>query len=630
MCGIVGYIGHQECTPILIGGLRRLEYRGYDSAGVAVLPTADPAIANGRSSDRVTRVVRCRGKLGNLEGLLRADPTRGQVGIGHTRWATHGRPSDENAHPHRHGSVSVVHNGIIENHLALRTRLCESGHVFSSETDTEIIAHLIDDELRALAAAGAPGDLREAVRRALQHVRGAYAIVVLSDACPDRIIAAKNASPLVLGIGEGENFVASDIPALLPYTRRVIFLEEGDIADIARGGIEVIDLSGNAITKTARDIPWTSGMSEKAGYKHFMLKEIHEQARAVTDTLRGRLRLADADAHLDGIELSAESARRVTIIACGTSWHAGLVGKFLIEELARIPVEVDLASEYRYRNPVVRRGDLLVAISQSGETADTLAAVKEARARGARVVCISNVVESSIARASDHALYTHAGPEIGVASTKAFTTQLAALTLLAIHLGRRARAIGVPGAISECDAAALVRELMTIPQKMSDVLGQSPQAQVLARRYGNARSVLFLGRGNQHPIALEGALKLKEISYIHAEGFAAGEMKHGPIALVAPDVPVVVVAPRGPGYDKVMSNLSEVKAREGKIIAIANAGDRDIGALADEVILIPETLPALQPLLTVLPLQLLAYYIADFKGTDVDQPRNLAKSVTVE
>ncbi|MSP62697.1 MAG: glutamine--fructose-6-phosphate transaminase (isomerizing) [Myxococcales bacterium] len=611
MCGIVGYIGDRECTPILIEGLRRLEYRGYDSAGVAVLePDSAGTLA--------TRVVRCRGKLGNLEKLLRDSPPTGRVGMGHTRWATHGRPSDENAHPHKHGSVSVVHNGIIENYLALRASLSARGHKFTSETDTEIIAHLVDDELKA------GGGLREAVRRALAQVQGAYAIVVLSDAAPGSIIAAKNASPLVLGVGEGENFVASDVPAILAHTRQMMFLEEGEIAELTRGGIAICDLAGKAIQRIPRTIQWSSVMAEKAGYKHFMLKEIHEQDRAVTDTLRGRVSIEKADALLDGIELAPSEMKKLTLIACGTSWHAALVGKFLIEQIARIPVEVDLASEYRYRDPIIGPGDLLLAISQSGETADTLAAVKEARGKGATVMCIANVVDSSIPRACHHALYTHAGPEIGVASTKAFTTQLAALVLLAIHLGRRS------GALDEARAATLIREFMAIPQKMADVFGHSPQIQVIARRYGKARDFLFLGRGNNYPIALEGALKLKEISYIHAEGYAAGEMKHGPIALIDEHMPVVVVCPKGPGYEKVMSNLAEVKARDGKIIAIATRGDSDIGAIADEVILIPDAPAPLLPLLTVLPLQLLAYHIADFKGTDIDQPRNLAKSVTVE
>ncbi len=613
MCGIVGYIGERECTPILIEGLRRLEYRGYDSAGIAALePGADHKLT--------TRVVRCRGKLGNLEGLLRDSRPVGRVGMGHTRWATHGRPSDENAHPHKFGTVSVVHNGIIENYLSLRSALAARGHKFSSETDTEIIAHLVDDELKETPGVG----LREATRRALAQVHGAYAIVVLSDLTPDSLVAAKNASPLVLGLGDGENFVASDVPAILAHTKRMMFLEEGEIAELTRGGIEVIDLAGNAVKRTPRSIEWSSVMAEKAGYKHFMLKEIHEQDRAVTDTLRGRVSIEKSDALLDGVDLDPRELRKLTIIACGTSYHAGLVGKFLIEQIARVPVEVDLASEYRYRDPIIGPGDLLLAISQSGETADTLAAVKDARAKGARVMCIANVVDSSIARACHHSLYTHAGPEIGVASTKAFTTQLAALVLLAIHLGRRS------GALSPEAASTLIREFMAIPHKMADVIGHSPQIQVIARRYGSARDFLFLGRGPNYPIALEGALKLKEISYIHAEGYAAGEMKHGPIALIDENMPVVVVCPKGPGYEKVMSNLVEVKAREGKIIAVATHGDNDIGSIADEVIVIPDAPSHLQPLLTVLPLQLLAYHVADFKGTDVDQPRNLAKSVTVE
>ncbi len=613
MCGIVGYVGERECTPILIEGLRRLEYRGYDSAGVAVL---DPA----KEGLTISRVVRCRGKLSNLENLLREKPPVGRVGIGHTRWATHGRPSDENAHPHKSGVVSVVHNGIIENHALLRDALKAKGRIFSSETDTEIIAHLVDEELKVDAKVG----LREAVRRALKQVQGAYAIVVLSDAQPDQIVAAKNASPLVVGVGEGENFVASDVPAILEHTRKMMFLEEGEIADIRKTGVELTDLEGRKIERAPKEITWSAVSAEKAGYKHFMLKEIHEQARAVTDTLRGRISVEQADAFIDGVELPTQDLKKVTIIACGTSWHAGLVGKFLIEQLARIPVEVDLASEYRYRDPIIGKGDVLIAISQSGETADTLAAVKEARARGARCLCIANVVDSSIPRASHGSIYTHAGPEIGVASTKAFTTQLAALAVLGIHLGRRT------GALKPDAAGALIKELLAIPHKMTDVVGLAPQIQVIARRYGHARDFLFLGRGNNYPIALEGALKLKEISYIHAEGYASGEMKHGPIALIDENMPVLVIAPKGPGYEKIMSNLQEVKAREGKILAVATRGDSDIGALADEVILIPDAPPALQPLLTVLPLQLLAYYVADFKGTDVDQPRNLAKSVTVE
>ena len=607
MCGIVGYIGPRECTPILVEGLRRLEYRGYDSAGIAVL------------EGNTTKIVRTRGKLSALEELVAKAPPKGTVGIGHTRWATHGRPSDENAHPHRVGSVSVVHNGIIENHMALRQRLQAQGRVFSSETDTEIVAHLIDEALKA----GAPS-LLEATRKALAQVEGAYAIVVLWEKDPERLVAAKNASPLVLGLGDGENFVASDIPAILNHTRTMLFLEEGEIAEVTRTGYTLSDLAGKPISRQPKQITWTAVMAEKAGYKHFMLKEIHEQPRAVTDTLRGRLRLEEADVSLDGIDLDAKALRKIFLVACGTSWHAGLCGKFLIEGLARVPVEVDLASEFRYRNPILGPNDLFVAISQSGETADTLAAVREAREKGAKVLAIANVVDSSIPRASHYALYTHAGPEIGVASTKAFTTQLAALVLLAIFLGRRT------GALSAEEARKLLDELLAIPAKMQDVIGGAAQIHVLARRYGNARDFLFLGRGINYPIALEGALKLKEISYLHAEGYPAGEMKHGPIALIDENLPVVVLAPQGPNYEKVLSNLQEVKAREGKVISVVTRGDTEVGAIADEVVLIPPTVQWLQPLLTVLPLQLLAYHIADFKGTDVDQPRNLAKSVTVE
>ncbi len=607
MCGIVGYVGPRESVPILIEGLRKLEYRGYDSAGVAVHEKGE------------TRVVRCQGKLANLEKQLTLTKLVGSVGIGHTRWATHGRPSETNAHPHRVGGVSVVHNGIIENHMILRQRLMATGRKFSSETDTEIVAHLVDAELKAGVK-----ELGDAVRNALKQVEGAYALVVLSDSHPDRLVCAKVASPMVLGVGEGENFVASDIPAILSHTRNMIFLEDGQVAELTAQRVAITDLAGRTMSPPVKNVVWNSTQAEKNGFKHFMLKEIHEQPRAVTDTLRGRLELEQHDALLDEVQLDPASIKKILIVACGTSNHAGMVGKFMIEQLARIPVECDLASEFRYRDPIVGPGDLVIAVSQSGETADTLAAVKEAKAKGARILSIANVVDSSIPRASDGALYTHAGPEIGVASTKAFTTQLIALALIALHLGRK------NGKLSKDAAKAFIDELLQLPHKMKDVADQAAPLQVLARRYGNARDFLFLGRGINHPIALEGALKLKEISYIHAEGYSAGEMKHGPIALIDEHMPVVVIAPKGPGYEKVMSNLTEVKAREGKIIAIASRGDQEIGSIADEVILIPECASVLSPLLTVVPLQLLAYYVADFKGTDVDQPRNLAKSVTVE
>jgi glutamine---fructose-6-phosphate transaminase (isomerizing) len=607
MCGIVGYVGQREATPILVNGLKKLEYRGYDSAGLAV------------AGGDTLQVVRCRGKLAGLEAMVQRDPPRGSCGIGHTRWATHGRPSEANAHPHRVGSVAVVHNGIIENYLALRARLEVAGRRFSSETDTEIVAHLIDEALQE----GAP-TLAGALRMALRQVHGAYALAVVSDQHPGQILAAKVASPLVIGLGKGETFLASDVPAFLEHTREVVFLDEGDIVEITSAGAKITDLDGNPISRPTKTITWDAAQAEKGGYPHFMLKEIHEQPRAIADTLRARLRLESSDADLDGFEIDARSLRRVVLLACGTSYHAGLVGKFLIEGASRIPCEVDLASEFRYRDPVVGPNDLVIAISQSGETADTLAAVKEARTRGSQVLAISNVVDSAIARASQGALYTHAGPEIGVASTKCFTAQLAALSLVAIHLGRRT------GTLAAEAARWMLQELSGIPQKMTEALESLGDMAELAQYYKDARDFLFLGRGTNYPIALEGALKLKEISYIHAEGYAAGEMKHGPIALVDDGVPVVVLAPRGPGYEKVLSNLAEVRARNGHIIAIATQGDKQIAGLCDRVLMIPDAPPILQPFLTVLPLQLMSYAIALAKGNDVDQPRNLAKSVTVE
>src|SRR5215468_4724138 len=615
MCGIIGYIGNRQATPILIGGLRKLEYRGYDSAGISVIdPTGQGGLADGRA-----RVVRCRGKLSALEDKLVKEPAPGTIGMGHTRWATHGRPSDENSHPHRAGSITVIHNGIIENHLALRAELVAAGAHFSSETDTEIFAHLVDRAMQA----GAP-DLTTAVRRALAKVRGSYAFVVMSDKEPGTLVAAKNSSPLVVGLGDGENFVASDVTAILSETRRVIFIDEGEVVTVTRAGVSITDFDGKPKIREAKTITWSAVQAEKGGFKHYMLKEIHEQPRAVADTLVGRVDLEHDDVLLDGIDLDVSKLKRVIFIACGTSYHASLVGEFLIEQLARLPTEVDLASEFRYREPILGAGDLVVAVSQSGETLDTMEAVREAKKKGARVLAISNVVESSIPRLSDHAFYTHAGPEIGVASTKAFTTQLVGMTLLAIYLGRRT------GTLTPERARDLLAELVQLPTKMRDVVESGAQLQVLARRYGHGNGFLFLGRGAQYPIALEGALKLKEISYIHAEGYAAGEMKHGPIALIDEHLPVVVLAPRGPHYDKVVSNLAEVRARQGKVLAVATKGDAEIGGHADDVILVPDSALELQPILTVLPLQLLAYYVADFKGTDIDQPRNLAKSVTVE
>ncbi len=608
MCGIIGYIGTRQATPILIGGLRKLEYRGYDSAGVSV-----------SDGGGASRVVRCRGKLAALEDKLLKEPAAGTIGIGHTRWATHGRPSDENSHPHKVGPISVIHNGIIENHLALRQELSAAGAKFSSETDTEIFAHLVDHAMTA----GAP-DLATAVRRSLAKVRGSYAFVVMSDKEPNTLVAAKNSSPLVVGLGDGENYVASDVTAILSETRRVIFVEEGEMVVVKRDGVTLMDFDGKVHTREAKTITWSAVQAEKGGFKHYMLKEIHEQPRAVADTLVGRLDLANDDVSLDGIELDVSKIKRIIFIACGTSFHASMVGEFLVEALARIPVDVDLASEFRYRDPIVGPGDLVVAVSQSGETLDTMEAIREAKKKGAQVFAISNVVEASIPRLADYAFYTHAGPEIGVASTKAFTTQLVAIALFAIYLGRRT------GSLSKERARVLLAELVALPNKMRDIVESGAQIQAIARRYGNAKGFLFLGRGPQFPIALEGALKLKEISYIHAEGYAAGEMKHGPIALIDEHLPVVVLVPRGPSYEKTVSNLAEVRARQGKVIAIASRGDNEIGSQSDDVIVVPDTALELQAILTVLPLQMLSYYVADFKGTDIDQPRNLAKSVTVE
>ena len=611
MCGIVGYVGPRNASELLIGGLRRLEYRGYDSAGIAV------ADAQGK-----VRVARCRGKLDNLAALVGREPVPGSVGIGHTRWATHGKPSDENAHPHSHAGVAVVHNGIIENHLELREALRQRGHVFASETDTEIFAHLIAEAEGANPTEGLIG----AVRATLKLIHGTYALAVLSERAPNEIIAAKNSSPLVLGLSKGEQFVASDVPALLAQTRDVIFVEEGEVARLTAEGIELFGPDGDLRSRPARRVDWTPLMAEKGGYKHFMHKEIHEQPLAVADTLRGRLRVVEGAVDLDLPLTAAELQKigKVTLLACGTSHHAALLGKTYLEALAKLPAEVDLASEFRHRDPIVPSGSLAIAVSQSGETLDTLAALREARRKGARTLAICNVVESAIAREADAVIYTHAGPEIGVASTKCFTTQLSALFMLAVALGR------LRGELNALQAQEQLAALLKIPHSMEEVLRQEAAIAVISRRHHQARDFLFLGRGPQFPVALEGALKLKEISYIHAEGYAAGEMKHGPIALIDEGVPVVVLATPGPGYDKILGNIEEVRARGGKVIAICVEGDPRVPQLADDTIEVPQAGPLLLPLLTVLPLQLLAYQIADQRGTDVDQPRNLAKSVTVE
>ena len=610
MCGIVGYVGHQEASEIIVEGLRRLEYRGYDSAGIAVL------------QDGTTHMRRAVGKLKNLDRLLLERPLTGRTGLGHTRWATHGRPSEQNAHPHQVDGVTVIHNGIIENYLELKGRLQSAGCQFKSETDTEIMAHLVAVELKK------GGDLEGAVRRALAEVRGAYAFVVMSEAEPERIVVAKSASPIVIGFGEGETFVASDIPACLAHTRKFAFLDDGQMAVIEASGARVSTLAGEPVELEIAQVDWSPVMAEKGGHKHFMHKEIYEQPTAVADTIRGRVSMEDATVFLDGVDASrVQAMTRLVITACGTSWHAGLIGKHMIESLARLPVEVDLASELRYRDAVIDDTTGLLAISQSGETADTLAAIKRAKEDGAIPFAICNVIESSIAReckAAGGVLYTHAGPEIGVASTKAFVTQLVALYLLALHLGR------ARGTLTIEQAREHLERLRELPSHIETVLSHEAGIIAIARRYAKARDFLYLGRGPAYPIALEGALKLKEISYIHAEGYAAGEMKHGPIALIDDKMPVVGIATSGPTYEKTISNLEEVRARDGKLIIVASAGDTSIASIADDVIVVPKTDPLLDPIVSVVPLQLLAYHIADLNGTDVDQPRNLAKSVTVE
>jgi glucosamine--fructose-6-phosphate aminotransferase (isomerizing) len=609
MCGIVGYVGPRETAKVLIEGLKRLEYRGYDSAGIAVFH-------RGRVEIR-----RKEGKLTKLEELIRKETFDGKVGIGHTRWATHGRPSDENAHPHKAGKVAVVHNGIIENYLPLKEILKSKGHVFASETDTEIISHLIDEFLQEGYSPF------EAVKSALDKIKGSYALGILLEGEEHSLIAARKESPLVIGLGQGEYFVASDIPPVLPYTREFVFMEDGEVALLSSQGVKFFNARGDEVTKEPKQVNWNPLMAEKGGYKHFMLKEIFEQPRAVIDTIRGRISEEKGDAILEDVHFDPnflKKMRRINLIACGTSYHAALVGKFLIEGFCRIPVEADIGSEFRYRNPIIEEGHFLVAISQSGETADTLAALREAKRKGAVTLAICNVVESSLAREADHVIYTHAGPEIGVASTKAFTTQLVILFLLALRMGREL------GVLSSEGGKTLIEELVRVPHLMEEMLKTSHEVARIARKYLYARDFLYLGRGINYPIALEGALKLKEISYVHAEGYPAGEMKHGPIALIDREMPVVVLATRNDVYEKVISNIEEVRAREGKIIALASASDREIVNKVDDVIAIPETHPSLTPILLAPPLQLLAYYMADFKGTDVDQPRNLAKSVTVE
>jgi glutamine---fructose-6-phosphate transaminase (isomerizing) len=617
MCGIVGYVGSKPVVALIIDGLRKLEYRGYDSAGVAV------------ARNRELLVRRAPGKLANLVNALKTDPIVGDYGIGHTRWATHGRPTEENAHPHRDctGKIAVVHNGIVENYVELKTKLQKSGHRFATETDTEVIAHLIESLL--------PGrSFEEAAGMALDQLHGSFAVCIISADCPNTIIAARSGPPLILGIGNGEFLVASDVPALLEHTTTMHFMKDGEMAVLSPNGLRLQDFKGQEVQYTPQEIKWSPEMAEKGGYPHFMLKEIFEQPRCLQDTISGRISVESGKIILDEAKLPEEFIAKldhIHIVACGTSWHAALVGKFLIEDLARIPVEIDYGSEFRYRDPLVSSNSLVIAISQSGETADTLAAVREARSKGARILSICNVVGSMLSRESDGTLYIRSGPEIGVASTKAFTCQLAVILLVALYLAQDRKKL------SREQMAQLLSGLVQIPQDIERLLAQSSSYEAIAKTIYQHNNSLYLGRGIHYPIALEGALKLKEISYIHAEGYPAGEMKHGPNALIDRNLPVVALAVRDPKnpksvlrYEKMLSNIEEVRAREGIIIAVASEDDSRISEIAEHVIEIPANCDQLLPILLIVPLQLLAYHIAVLRGCDVDQPRNLAKSVTVE
>jgi glucosamine--fructose-6-phosphate aminotransferase (isomerizing) len=627
MCGIVGYVGKKrDAVPIILDGLRRLEYRGYDSAGIAVA-----------GSGNGLELRRAPGKLRNLEEVIRQQPMHGSYGIGHTRWATHGRPTEENAHPHRDctGRIVVVHNGIVENYLALKRELTAEGHRFVTETDTEIIAHLIEQEIRSAAGSGKTLSLEDAVRRAVRRLTGAFALSVISADEPDKIVVARNGPPAVVGLGEEEYFVASDVPGILHHTRNIYFLSDGDMAILEPSGVRLTDFHGEHIKRDVTRVLWDPIQAEKGGYKHFMLKEIFEQPRSIRDTTLGRISLDTGTVYLSEMKISDDEFRTtsgISIAACGTSWHAALAGKYMIERLARVPVDVDYASEYRYRDPIADAGGIGLLITQSGETADTLAAQREMIAKGAKTIAICNVVGAAVAREAHGTIYTHAGPEIGVASTKAFTAQLIALFLFAMHLAQ------TRGTLNETDSKALMDALNYVPGKIEEILQtRASQCEQLALPYSTARDFLYLGRGIHFPIALEGALKLKEISYIHAEGYPAGEMKHGPNALIDETLPVVVLATKDDAnpdsvlrYEKTLSNIQEVTARAGRVIAIATEGDTHISQLVEHVIFVPHAPELLLPVLEVVPLQLLAYYIAVRRGCDVDQPRNLAKSVTVE
>jgi len=618
VCGIVGYIGPKAVVPLVIDGLRRLEYRGYDSAGIAVV-----------GQDCKLEIRRASGKLKNLEDLLAKSPIEGVYGLGHTRWATHGRPTEENAHPHRDctGDIVVVHNGIIENYLELKHQLIGEGHKFQTETDTEIIAHLLEKYSKNVP-------LEEAVLKTVKLLRGAYALVAMSTRDPNKIVAARLGPPVVIGLGQNEFFVASDIPAILSHTREAFFMGDGEIAILTLKGVRVVDFDNRPVTPKVQHITWDPIMAEKGGFKHFMQKEIFEQPRAVRDTLLGRISQETGKVFLDEMDITEEefrNFREVKIVACGTSWHAALAGKFMIERLAQIPVEVDYGSEFRYRDPIINKNTLVIAISQSGETADTLAAQREARLKGAKILAICNVVGSMLTREANGTIYTHAGPEIGVASTKAFTGQLTALVLTALYLAQ------VRGKLTPALAQTMMQELTRIPHKVETILQRDPDVEELAKKFFRHSDFLYLGRGIHYPIALEGALKLKEISYIHAEGYPAGEMKHGPNALIDENLPVVVIATRDESdaasmtrYEKTVSNLQEVKARDGIVITVVTEGDRLARGSSDHAIEIPTAPELLSPILEIIPLQLLAYHIAVRRGCDVDQPRNLAKSVTVE
>ena len=608
MCGIIGYVGHRNAVQVVIEGLKRLEYRGYDSAGVAFF------------SDKGIEVRRCTGKIKELASLLESENPSSHTTIGHTRWATHGRPSEENAHPHRSGGIVLAHNGIIENYLSLKKKLIEKGYHFTSETDTEVLCHLIHDH--------AKGNLLEdAVRAALKEIKGSYALAVIKEDEPDKIIGVRKDSPLVVGIGDGEYFVASDIPAFLSYSNKVMYLDDGEMAVLTNKGISITDLEGAPLQKKTQTISWSPSMAEKGGYRHFMLKEIYEQPRAIADTLRGRFNAETGEVNMEEFNMTKDelkAAQKIFIVACGTSYHAALIGKYMIEGLVRIPVEVDIASEFRYRKPLIESGDMMIVITQSGETADTLAAQREAKKLGAKVLTICNVLGSTSSREADAVFYTHSGPEIGVASTKAFTTQITGLYLLAIALGRE------KGRLSDAAAKELLGELLMLPGKVEKALAVDEEIKMVAKEFFKATDFLYLGRGVSYPVALEGALKLKEISYIHAEGYPAGEMKHGPIALIDEELPVVVLSPSDNLHEKILSNIQEVKSRGGKIITLTNDGESDVCGISDKCIFVPVTNPFLSTVLMAVPVQLLAYHIGVLRGCDVDQPRNLAKSVTVE